>query len=220
MREFDRVWLAIVLVCLWHQFSEALASRIPLNARPRVAPRLLATVEPRNLGSMRQGKAFLSKSIRKIPMFSSASDAVSGVGATPMQGLLTTLRGGGIAIGGVAKSILDDIGASKTKSWAVLVAAILTETVASTLMKKARDSSNLSLFLFSICLNLISLCGFCTALAKLDVGVAYAVWAALGTVIVTAAGVVFFQEAMDPLKMVSMLLVVLGVVGLNLGEGH
>lgn len=65
-----------------------------------------------------------------------------------------------------------------------------------------------------------SLCGLFTALAKLDVGVAYAVWAALGTCIVTTAGVIFFQEAMDPLKMVSILLVILGVVGLNLGDGH
>ena len=65
-----------------------------------------------------------------------------------------------------------------------------------------------------------SLCGFCTALAKLDVGVAYAMWAALGTVIVTTAGVVFFHEAMDPMKMISIVLVILGVVGLNLSDSH
>ena len=66
----------------------------------------------------------------------------------------------------------------------------------------------------------LSLCGFCTALAKLDVGVAYALWAAVGTVMVTAAGVIFFQEAMHPMKLISILFIILGVVGLNLFDGH
>ena len=65
-----------------------------------------------------------------------------------------------------------------------------------------------------------SLCGFCTAIAKLDVGVAYAIWAALGTVVVTASGVLFFHEAMDPLKLISVMFVIFGVVGLNLSDGH
>ena len=66
----------------------------------------------------------------------------------------------------------------------------------------------------------LSLCGFCTALAKLDVGVAYALWAAIGTVMVTAAGVIFFQETMHPMKLISILLIILGVVGLNLTDGQ
>ena len=60
------------------------------------------------------------------------------------------------------------------------------------------------------------MCAFCTCLAKLDVGVAYAVWAAMGTIIVTTAGILFFQETCDPFKLISILFVVIGVVGLNL----
>ena len=65
-----------------------------------------------------------------------------------------------------------------------------------------------------------SLCGFCTAIAQLDVGVAYAMWAALGTVVVTASGVLFFHESIDALKIISILFVTVGVVGLNLSDGH
>jgi len=52
------------------------------------------------------------------------------------------------------------------------------------------------------------------------VGIAYAVWAALGTVIVTTAGIFLFGEAASPMKLASILLVILGVIGLNLAEGN
>lgn len=64
------------------------------------------------------------------------------------------------------------------------------------------------------------MCLFCTCLAKLDVGVAYAVWAALGTVIVSTAGIFFFNESCDPIKIISIIMVILGVVGLNLRDDH
>ena len=63
-----------------------------------------------------------------------------------------------------------------------------------------------------------SLCGFCICLAKLDVGMAYAVWAALGTIIVTLSGFVFFNEAMSPMKLISILFVIMGVIGLNVAD--
>lgn len=65
-----------------------------------------------------------------------------------------------------------------------------------------------------------SICGFCTSLGKIDVGVAYAIWAALGTVIVSTAGIVLFNERISPIKLISILLVIVGVVGLNLSDTH
>jgi small multidrug resistance pump len=55
------------------------------------------------------------------------------------------------------------------------------------------------------------------ALKKIEVGVAYAVWSGVGTALIAAIGVVYFREAATALKFVSILLIVVGVVGLNLG---
>ena len=58
--------------------------------------------------------------------------------------------------------------------------------------------------------------GFNISLAKLDVSVAYAVWGAIGTVLVTAVGFLFFGETLDLVKILCLTLIVVGVAGLNL----
>jgi multidrug transporter EmrE-like cation transporter len=58
--------------------------------------------------------------------------------------------------------------------------------------------------------------GFNVCLSQIGVGQAYAVWAALGTMVVTSMGVIFFQELFSPVKLFCLTLIVAGVVGLNL----
>ena len=60
--------------------------------------------------------------------------------------------------------------------------------------------------------------GFFTSLAKIEVGIAYACWSALGTLIVSTVGILFFGESADRTKLVCLLLITLGVTGLNLRE--
>jgi small multidrug resistance pump len=55
------------------------------------------------------------------------------------------------------------------------------------------------------------------ALDKIDLGIAYAVWSALGTTVLTGVGIAFFGEKYGPTKLACLALVVVGVVGLNLG---
>lgn len=61
-----------------------------------------------------------------------------------------------------------------------------------------------------------SMVGFNISLAKLDVSVAYAVWSALGTTLVTAVGFCYFGEKIDAVKIVYLAMIVGGVIGLNL----
>jgi len=61
-----------------------------------------------------------------------------------------------------------------------------------------------------------SMAGFNVSLAKIEVGVAYAVWSALGTLVVSAGGIVFFGESCDTWKLTCLFLITVGVVGLNL----
>jgi multidrug transporter EmrE-like cation transporter len=46
------------------------------------------------------------------------------------------------------------------------------------------------------------------------------VWAALGTAIVSAAGIIIFEERFDNSKLAFLSMIVLGVVGLNLTDEH
>lgn len=58
-------------------------------------------------------------------------------------------------------------------------------------------------------------------LKKIDVSVAYAVWAGLGTALIAIIGILWFKEPLGALKVISLVLIVGGVVGLNLsGVAH
>lgn len=61
---------------------------------------------------------------------------------------------------------------------------------------------------------------FSFALKKLDVSVAYAVWSGVGTSLIALIGILYFKEPVTALKLVSIALIILGVVGLNLQGDH
>jgi multidrug transporter EmrE-like cation transporter len=58
---------------------------------------------------------------------------------------------------------------------------------------------------------------FCASLAfkKIDLGLAYALWSGLGTVGIIAAGILFFDEPSNLMKIGFTALIVIGVIGLN-----
>lgn len=60
--------------------------------------------------------------------------------------------------------------------------------------------------------------GFNLSLAKINLSVAYALWSALGTLLVTLSGVVFFHESLGWKKTLCLAVIVAGVVGLNVVE--
>jgi small multidrug resistance pump len=57
-------------------------------------------------------------------------------------------------------------------------------------------------------------------LKKLEIGVIYAIWSGLGTALIVLVGVLWFKEPLTILKTASILLIIAGVVGLNLGGAH
>ena len=56
------------------------------------------------------------------------------------------------------------------------------------------------------------------ALRSIPAGTAYAVWVGIGAVGVALIGLLFLREAATPLRLVSLLLIVLGTIGLFLSE--
>ena len=57
------------------------------------------------------------------------------------------------------------------------------------------------------------------AMRTLPLGTAYAVWVGIGVVGAAIAGVVMFKEPVSGLKVVSLVLVVAGIVGLKVASG-
>jgi small multidrug resistance pump len=53
------------------------------------------------------------------------------------------------------------------------------------------------------------------ALKRIDVSVAYAVWSGLGTAMIAAIGLLIFKEPLTLVKMLSLLCIIAGVIGLN-----
>jgi small multidrug resistance pump len=50
---------------------------------------------------------------------------------------------------------------------------------------------------------------------------AYAVWSGMGTALIATLGVLWFKEPVTALKLISLGLIIIGVVGLNLsGVAH
>jgi small multidrug resistance pump len=57
-------------------------------------------------------------------------------------------------------------------------------------------------------------------LRELSIATTYAVWSAAGTALIAAVGVLAFGEPATALKLASLALIIIGVVGLNLAGSH
>ena len=57
-------------------------------------------------------------------------------------------------------------------------------------------------------------------LRELSVGTTYAVWSAAGTALIAVVGVFAFGEPATALKLASLALIIIGVVGLNMAGSH
>ena len=57
-------------------------------------------------------------------------------------------------------------------------------------------------------------------LRELSIGTTYAVWSAAGTALIAALGILAFGEPATALKLASLALIIIGVVGLNLAGSH
>jgi small multidrug resistance pump len=53
----------------------------------------------------------------------------------------------------------------------------------------------------------------------MDVSIAYAIWAGLGTALIATVGILWFEEPITALKIISLGLIIIGVIGLNLSGG-
>ncbi len=99
--------------------------------------------------------------------------------------------------------------------WLLLLTGIVAQSISATFMKLSMGFSNLLPTVLAIIFWAISMSVFIYALKNFDLSYAFALYAGLGVVLVGVIGVVFLKEPVSALKVGSILLIALGVAGLN-----
>ena len=100
--------------------------------------------------------------------------------------------------------------------WSYLAMAIVFEVAGSTSMKLSAGLKNLVPTLLIFVFYGGAFVFNALAMRKLDLSVSYAIWAGAGTALTALIGFAYFREAITPLRLASLGLIVLGVLGLRL----
>ena len=102
--------------------------------------------------------------------------------------------------------------------WVLLFTGIVAELLGSTFMKMSDGFSKTYPSVLTFVFWVIGLTMFVFALKKFDLGFAFAIWAGLGILGVSIIGIVYFKEPYNALKIVSILIIVVGVIMLNMSD--
>ena len=102
-------------------------------------------------------------------------------------------------------------------SYVFLMAAIAAEILATSLMKSTEGFTRLWPTVVCLAGYAFSLIALSQAVKGVPVGVAYALWSALGTAAIVAIGAAFLGEPITLIKVAGISLIIAGVVTLNLG---
>lgn len=105
-------------------------------------------------------------------------------------------------------------------AWLFLAIAIGTEITATTALKYSNGFSKMGPTIIVIAGYSIAFFMLDQALKTMDVGIADAIWAGLGTAIVAAIGIAFLGEPVGTMKIIGIAMVIGGVVALNIGDTH
>ena len=100
--------------------------------------------------------------------------------------------------------------------WLYLAGAILFEVAGTTSMKLSLGFTKLVPSVLIFIFYAISFVSLTFAVRKIDMSVSYAIWSGVGTALIALIGVYYFSESMTMLKLASIVLIILGVIGLNL----
>jgi quaternary ammonium compound-resistance protein SugE len=106
-------------------------------------------------------------------------------------------------------------------AWLLVVCAGLLETGFAVCLKKSNGFSQLVPTIGFCVFALGSFALLTLALRRLEVGPAYAVWTGIGAAGTVIYGMLYLNEATSMLKITAVVLILVGVIGLNLsGSTH
>lgn len=105
-------------------------------------------------------------------------------------------------------------------AWVYLILAIVLEIVGTVSMKLSNGFTKVLPSVLMIICYLLAFSSLNMSLKQVPVSVAYAIWSGVGTAAIAVIGYFAFQESMSFLKVGSIILIILGVIGLNIGGGE
>ena len=105
-------------------------------------------------------------------------------------------------------------------TYGLLLAAIAIEVVATTALKASHGMTRLVPSVIVVVGYVVSFYMVAILLKRLDLGLVYATWSALGTAAVAIIGVVIYDDALTIWRVAGLFLIIAGVMLLNLSGGH
>ena len=103
-------------------------------------------------------------------------------------------------------------------AWLMLGFAIMLEIVAMVQLKLSEGFHKPEYSISTISLFILSFICASFAFKKIDLSFAYALWSGLGTVGIVCAGFLYFNETANLMKLSCILLIVVGIIGLNIAQ--
>jgi len=103
-------------------------------------------------------------------------------------------------------------------AWLYLFVAGIFETAWAIGLKYSAGFTKLGASVFTILAMAISLYLLALALRTLPVGTAYAVWTGIGTIGAAILGILLFNESREVTRILCILLIIAGIIGLKLAS--
>ncbi|NVO03056.1 MAG: multidrug efflux SMR transporter [Bacteroidetes bacterium] len=102
--------------------------------------------------------------------------------------------------------------------WLYLAIGIVFEVLGTISMKYAEGFTKLVPSIFVFVFYGLSLAALVFVLEKMNVSIAYAIWASVGTALIAIIGMIWFKEPVSFTKIVSILFIIAGIIGLEVFE--
>lgn len=100
-------------------------------------------------------------------------------------------------------------------SWGILFLAGIFEIFWAIGLKYSDGFTKLIPSIFTLITMIISFYLLSLALKTLPIGTAYAVWVGIGTIGTVIAGIILFEETINFIRLLSILFILLGIIGLK-----
>ncbi|MEF0942499.1 SMR family transporter [Rhizobium sp. BR 362] len=100
--------------------------------------------------------------------------------------------------------------------YAMLLVAIVLEVVGTTALQMSQQFTRLGPSIVLVLCYVAAFYFLSLTLRVIPVGIAYAIWSALGIVLISAVGLVFFRQKLDLAAIIGLGLIIAGVLVVNL----
>jgi small multidrug resistance pump len=104
------------------------------------------------------------------------------------------------------------------QGWVSLVVAIIFGVLGTIFMKLSHGLRHLRPTMYCGLSYLVSFAAMTLAVTVIQLSVVYAVWSGVGTILVSMVGILYFNEHLSRRKVLFLLLIVMGVIGIHLGD--